>query len=85
MLRTWLEALRAWPLIFDPPWRLTDRRSIAGVCESLGPHNPEMEDENISQSLSNSSGLHSPGCSPWWLDAKARFIVDSGWSQNHIK
>lgn len=41
MLKTWLEALRAWPLIFDLLEGLdSDTGSTAGVCESLGPCNP---------------------------------------------
>lgn len=38
----------AQPLIFDPSWGLTARRSFAGVHESLGPWNLEVEGENIS-------------------------------------
>lgn len=36
VLRTWLEALRAWPLIFDPPWGLTEK-ALLGSMNPWGP------------------------------------------------
>ena len=94
MLRTWLEALRAWPLIFDPSRGLTVRGSIAGVHESLGPCNPEVEGRGISEAFPTHSPSSAPppprpppqGCmQPLVVGHRAPFVVYSDWGQIHVE
>lgn len=74
MLRTWLEALRAWPLIFDPSRGLSEG-ALLGSMNHWGPVTLRWRAEAFQKPFRLTLPAPSPppappkaACSPWWLD-----------------